>query len=74
MCSADAATLDCNSGTILGRDVVPDVCNISAMSSAVGALVAGVAEISDDNVKYPAGASAGTQSRITFIPRDIAAA
>ena len=51
MCSADAATLDCNSGTILGRDVVPDVCNISAMSSAVGALVAGVAEISDDNVK-----------------------
>ena len=51
MCSADAATLDCNRGTILGRDVVPDVCNISAMSSAVGSLVAGVAAISDDKVK-----------------------
>ena len=51
MCSADAATLDCNNGTIFGRDVVPDVCNTSAMSSAVGFLVAGVAEILDDNVK-----------------------
>ena len=28
--------LDCNKGTILGRDVVPDVCNIRAISSAWG--------------------------------------
>src|SRR5210317_289776 len=33
---ADAATLDCSNGTILGRDVVPDVCNINAISSCVG--------------------------------------
>ena len=34
MLRADAHTLRCVSGTILGRDVVPDVCRISAMSSA----------------------------------------
>ena len=33
MLCADAHTLRCASGTILGRDVVPDVCSTRAMSS-----------------------------------------
>src|SRR5262245_35120548 len=33
--AADAAMFLCASGTIFGRDVVPDVCNTSAMSSGV---------------------------------------
>ena len=32
---ADAQMFLCASGTILGRDVVPDVCSTSAMSSGV---------------------------------------
>ena len=35
--SADAAMFLCASGTIFGRDVVPDVCSTSAMSSGVAA-------------------------------------
>src|SRR5208337_2155008 len=31
---ADAVTLMCRSGTIFGRDVVPEVCSTSATSSA----------------------------------------
>ena len=42
MFCADAATLDCKSGTILGRDVVPEVCRISATSSGRGAPVSAV--------------------------------
>src|SRR5271165_3803425 len=34
MLSADFVTLACDSGTIFGRDVVPEVCRISATSSA----------------------------------------
>src|SRR5687767_12487315 len=34
MCRADAVTLTWLKGTILGRDVVPEVCRTSAMSSA----------------------------------------
>ena len=33
MCSAEAHRLRCDSGTILGREVVPEVCSTSAMSS-----------------------------------------
>src|SRR5213078_1090567 len=33
MFEADAAMFLCARGTIFGRDVVPDVCNTSAMSS-----------------------------------------
>ncbi len=33
MFCAEIATLRCESGTILGREVVPEVCRISAMSS-----------------------------------------
>ncbi len=36
MCRAEAAMLDCSSGTTLGRDVVPEVCRISATSSGPG--------------------------------------
>src|SRR5271165_3681702 len=32
--SADFVTLACDSGTIFGRDVVPEVCRINATSSA----------------------------------------
>ena len=33
--SAEVATLCCDSGTIFGREVVPEVCRISAMSSGL---------------------------------------
>src|SRR6056297_4087787 len=36
ICCAEAVTLDCSNGTILGRDVVPEVCRISATSSGPG--------------------------------------
>ena len=35
MCRADAIRLACESGTILGREVVPEVCSTRAMSSAL---------------------------------------
>ena len=38
MWPAEAVTLRCISGTILGRDVVPEVCSTSAISSGSGAL------------------------------------
>ena len=37
MLSADFATLACVSGTIFGREVVPEVCRISATSLGLGA-------------------------------------
>ena len=37
MLPAEATRFRCNSGTILGRDVVPDVCSTSAASSGVAA-------------------------------------
>ena len=37
MLPADATEFLCASGTIFGRDVVPDVCSTSAMSSGVAA-------------------------------------
>ncbi len=36
MCSAEAQIFDWSSGTILGRDVVPEVCRIRATSSVAG--------------------------------------
>ena len=36
MLRADIARLRCRSGTILGREVVPDVCRTSASSSPAG--------------------------------------
>ena len=54
---AEAATLAWVSGTILGRDVVPDVCRISAMSSGPGAEAsAGVPVRSEVRRNAPAGA------------------
>jgi cytochrome c oxidase cbb3-type subunit 1 len=74
ICCAEAATFDCSKGTILGRDVVPEVCRISATSSAPGAVVAGAASMSEDNVKWPAGTPSGTDRRMMFMPRLVAAA
>jgi hypothetical protein len=37
MLVADAARLACDSGTILGREVVPEVCSTIEMSSAAPA-------------------------------------
>jgi hypothetical protein len=33
ICVAEAVMFTCRSGTIFGRDVVPEVCNTSATSS-----------------------------------------
>ena len=37
ICRAEAARLRCSSGTILGREVVPEVCSTSASSSSFAA-------------------------------------
>src|SRR5262252_8241855 len=50
---ADAHTLRWVSGTILGRDVVPDVCSTSATSSGL----AKSALVEDDSVPFPSNAS-----------------
>ena len=42
ICCADAHTLRCVSGTILGREVVPEVCKTKATSSACA--MPGIAE------------------------------
>ncbi len=72
MFSAEAATLDCNNGTILGRDVVPEVCRIRAISSAVGAVSGALPSASVDRVNVPAG-SVGVSS-ITVMSKRLAAA
>ena len=48
MCAAEAATFDCSSGTILGRDVVPEVCRISATSSGRGRMPSGGCRVVSD--------------------------
>lgn len=51
ICLAEAQIFACASGTILGRDVVPEVCRISAMSSCwAGPGCAAVPFNSDDSV------------------------
>jgi len=56
MFSAEAARFDWSSGTIFGRDVVPEVCRISATSPAPGSPArAGAALPSAWRVKAPAG-------------------
>ena len=51
---AEAATLACSRGTILGREVVPEVCRIRAVSSASGAVVSHLSPaVSVDSVKVP---------------------
>ena len=65
----------CRSGTIFGRDVVPDVCSTSATSSASaapGCAAAPASTASGLKVKCPAGPD-GINS-ITGIPRASATA
>ena len=62
MCFADAQTLACVSGTIFGRDVVPEVCSISATSAAsAGPGVAAIPAAAPCRVNAPA-ASPGVSS------------
>ena len=70
---AEAQTLRCVSGTIFGREVVLEVCNISAMSSAVAfppfALAFAVASFAVSE-KFPAGpALSACNSRTGMLSR-----
>ena len=68
MCWAEAQTLRCVSGTILGRDVVPEVCSTKATSSAYAmpaeaAVAACLDEVSSVNEPAP---RAGVGKRYTI--------
>ena len=71
MLRAEAQTLPCVSGTIFGREVVPEVCSTSAMSSVsarpprAGSPVAASAKCS---VKLPAPSSGVGRRRATDTP------
>ena len=70
---ADAQTLRCASGTIFGRDVVPDVWSTSAMSSAVaGAPVPNAAPSGNSSVNVPAPWSGCGTSRAIGTPSFVA--
>ena len=76
MWRAEAARLRCSSGTILGREVVPEVCSTSATSSACGGLArstaAGAVPASGRSSNQPAGAVGGrvqAQDRAPVPPR-----
>ena len=73
MCLAEAVTLACVSGTIFGREVVPEVCNTNAISSgsAMPPWMQSPA-CSPINVKDPAGSVSDQAISITFILRDLA--
>ena len=74
MLFAEAKTLDCKSGTIFGRDVVPDVWRISATSSSPGAVLSQPPSfVCADSVKVPAGADGSKASRTTATPNFSAA-
>jgi len=70
MWRAEAATLRCSSGTILGREVVPEVCRISATSSGPAAAVSGVppAVPSARRANRPAGPAGSKDRRSTARP------
>ena len=73
MCFAEEVILTCDSGTIFGRDVVPEVCNTKAMSSGSAMPPAMASEVcSPINVKDPAGSVSDQAISITFILRDLA--
>src|SRR5690606_27496387 len=58
------------SGTIFGREVVPEVCSTSATSSgSAGPACAGLPAVGPDRVKAPAGAPGGTASVTIGIDR-----
>ena len=74
MLRADAQTLRCASGTIFGRDVVPDVCSTSAMSSGVtsGLVPDGAASVANSSVNVPAPRSGCGTSRAIGTPSRVA--
>jgi hypothetical protein len=75
MFRADAARFDCRSGTILGRDVVPDVCRIKATSPASGAALSAIPALpSALRANAPAGPAPSGTSRMTLKPSPSAAA
>jgi len=56
MFCAEAAWFDCSSGTIFGRDVVPDVCRFRAVLSGPWAAPDAGSPVSAPNrVNFPAG-------------------
>ena len=74
MCRADAQTFRWLSGTILGREVVPEVCSTSAVSSASAAPGAPAApRNSDSSANPPAGPSLSGVSSISGTPAAAAA-
>ena len=70
MLRAEAQTFDCFSGTIFGREVVPDVCSTSAMSSAcAGPPVAAALPLpAKASLKRPAPCSGIGFNRATATP------
>ena len=66
---AEAARLAWLSGTSLGREVVPDVCSRSAMSSSLATPVATAGPTDGPSIeKVPAGSLASKVSRRTAMP------
>ena len=76
MCRAEAAMFACVSGTIFGREVVPEVCRISATRSGRIVPISRTTTPggrSDVSLKLPAGAPGSTSSRSTGTPSAVAA-
>ena len=70
---ADAQRFACVSGTILGREVVPEVCRTSTTSPGLAGRGSRVAILPrDSSVKQPAPESAVGLSSITVTPSDLA--
>ena len=70
MWAAEAHTLRCRRGTILGREVVPEVCRTRATSSASAAPGRSAApEMSASSVNSPAGRSVEGISSTIGMPR-----
>ena len=73
MFRAEVQILRWVSGTIFGREVVPEVCRMSAMSSGPGAAVTAAAAPSpSDNVNVPAGPVGSGDSSATGKERSAA--
>jgi hypothetical protein len=72
MWRAEVQIFSCDSGTILGLEVVPDVCSTSAMSSGAAApaccVCAGFTASGKESVKLPAPCSGvGTRRTIGML-------
>ena len=69
---ADVQMLACVSGTIFGRDVVPDVRNSSATSAGAIESSDGVPPWSPVNMKRPAFSSSAVDSSTIWMPHESA--